>query len=50
MDEGGPEQSVKVESTIPIPCKSRFQDDCKLTVALKGLTNPAGNILLSCLI
>uniref|UniRef100_A0A8B8D604 von Willebrand factor D and EGF domain-containing protein-like n=1 Tax=Crassostrea virginica TaxID=6565 RepID=A0A8B8D604_CRAVI len=44
----GPEQTVKVESTIPIPCKSRFQDDCKLTVALKGLTNPADASLSGC--
>lgn len=45
VDEGGPEKTVKVESTIPIPCTSVFKDDCKLTVVLKGLKNPTGKII-----
>ncbi|XP_061164836.1 von Willebrand factor D and EGF domain-containing protein-like [Saccostrea echinata] len=48
VDEGGPEKTVKVESTIPIPCKSLFPDDCKLTVNLKGLRNPADASLSGC--
>ncbi|XP_056012796.1 von Willebrand factor D and EGF domain-containing protein-like isoform X1 [Ostrea edulis] len=48
VDEGGPEQTVKVESTIPIPCTSLFPDDCKLTVKLKGLRNPADASLSGC--
>nr|XP_034300143.1 von Willebrand factor D and EGF domain-containing protein-like [Crassostrea gigas] len=48
VDEGGPEKTVKVESTIPIPCTSIFQDSCKLTVVLKGLQHPTDAVMSGC--
>ncbi|XP_056012794.1 von Willebrand factor D and EGF domain-containing protein-like [Ostrea edulis] len=48
VDEGGPEQTVKIESTIPIPCKSLFATECKLPIQLAGLRNPADASLSGC--
>ncbi|XP_061164841.1 von Willebrand factor D and EGF domain-containing protein-like [Saccostrea echinata] len=48
VDEGGPEKTVTIESTIPIPCKSLFATECKLPIQFMGLRNPGDASLSSC--
>nr|XP_022324268.1 von Willebrand factor D and EGF domain-containing protein-like isoform X2 [Crassostrea virginica] len=48
LDEGGPEQTVSIESTIPIPCTSLFASECKLKLKLAGLKNSADASLSGC--
>lgn len=34
VDEKGPEKTVQVESTIPIPCNTAHVDECKISFSV----------------
>jgi len=42
VDEKNPEQEIILESTLPVPCRSPFPQDCKIRVEMKATNDPKG--------
>lgn len=42
VDEKNPEQEIILESTLPVPCRSPFPQDCKIRVEMKATHDPKG--------